>query len=234
MITNGYAIITSQDLDVNLVAYSDSQVLLTEHVLLETNIVQEHIPVIYQFGDKQYRKSILLQKQGSQPFVDVQLIERKEIEFGETVKLQLKTNVPKRVVTDLTVNINGQPLDINDDYTFEYNAFNQRSVIDVSMSLMNIQAPVTTTKTLKHEYDVDMGCEVVKRSDRLYALCFTNTNGAQRIEFFLGDQRLSTTGDIAFFPENLSATELHYHVGNKTKKYRILKVDDGFVTNLIM
>ena len=107
LVTNGYAVVASPSVDVVLQPMTSSQISLSPHLLIETDLLAEQIQIRYLRHGEVLHRAILLTQRGTEPYVRFKVIKRELLDNAERVTFKMETNVPERVITDTSVMING-------------------------------------------------------------------------------------------------------------------------------
>ena len=107
MVTNGYAVIASPSSDITLEPMTDTQRLITPHLLVESDLLVEQIQVKYLVNGQKRLRSILLTQRAAQPFIRFSVLERHLIDNAENVTIGMETNIPERVIESYAVKLNG-------------------------------------------------------------------------------------------------------------------------------
>jgi hypothetical protein len=229
LITNGYAVLASPDPSITLTPASPTQLSLSPHLVVETNLSSEQIQVQYDYKGKKRFRSIMLSQQSAEPFVRFRAIDRLISNDSETVTIEMLTNVPERVITDSKAFINGQQVNLTPNKTYTFTAFHPVTVIEGFVTISNSSAPVTGKNRLYHPFEPDTGCNLLNEDTTFYALCFTNHSGQQSAQFYLNNNPVGSYGELRYVPDMVKDITLVYSVGDKEFTYAIEPDDEDYI-----
>jgi len=226
---DGYAVVASPSIDITLEPSTDSQYLLSPHLLVEEDLLGEQIQIRYVEDGETKGRAILLSQRSAEPFVAFSVIDRQASENAETVTVQMTTNVPERVITASSVKINGQVVELDDKRRYTFTAYQPHTLIEGSLDMANTSLSVTGAVTLKHPITPDVGCELIDEEGRLYALCYANEPGEQNVQFYLDGKPIGVDGALTFTASDTDDLRLVFSVGIKRYRYKIANVNEQFV-----
>lgn len=228
-ITNGYAVLASPEPSITIIPASPTQVSLSPHLLVETNLLSEQIQVQYEYKGKRRFRSIMLSQQSAEPFLRFRAIDRVISKDSETVTIEMLTNIPERVMADSKVFINGQSVNLTDDKTFTFTAFHPVTLIEGIVTISNSVTPVTGKNRFYHPIEPDTGCNLLDEDNTFFALCFTNHSGQQSAQFFLNDNPVGNYGELRYVPQMVKDITLVYSIGDKEFTYAIEPDGEDYV-----
>ena len=228
MVTNGYAVIASPTIDITLTPMTNTQFLLSPHLMVETDLLVEQIQVKYNLGDDVLQRSILLTQRAAQPFIRFAVIQRDLLDNAERVTIQMESNIPQRVIESSSVRINGQPVRLSPDNTYQFTAYSPQTEIQGEMMISNSQVPVTGKSVLKHAILPDIGCDLVDENKRFYALCYANQAGLQTVQFYWKGEPIGANGEVGYIPDMVNDLRLTYRVGGSRYQFAIIESDNGY------
>lgn len=229
LMTNGYAVIASPTTSITLSPHSETQISLTQHLILETDLLSEQIQVAYEYkGEKRFR-TIMLSQKSAEPFLRFRAINRLIDDDSETVTIEMVTNVPDRVITDSKAFINGQHVNLKPNMTYTFTAYHPVSLIEGYINISNSSAPIKGKNRINHPFEPDTGCNLLDENKTFYALCFSNLSGKQSAQFFLNEQAVGKFGELRYVPAMIEDLSLVYSVGQKEFKYAITLENEGYI-----
>ena len=228
MVTNGYAVIASPSSDITLEPMTDTQRLITPHLLVESDLLVEQIQVKYLVNGQKKLRSILLTQRAAQPFIRFSVLERHLIDNAEKVTIGMETNIPERVIESYAVKLNGQSVSLSPDNTYSFIAYQPVTVIEGEMMISNSQVPVTGRTILNHAIQPDVGCDLVDENKRFYALCFANQEGRQFAQFYWNGQPIGHDGEVGYIPDMVQDLKLVFTVGVKRYAFNIIEGEQGY------
>lgn len=229
LITNGYAVLASPDPSITLTPASPTQLTLSPHLIVETNLSSEQIQVQYEYKGKKRFRSIMLSQQSAEPFVRFRAIDRLISQNSETVTIEMLTNVPERVITDSKAFINGQQVNLTPNKTYTFTAYHPVTVIEGFVMISNSGTPVAGKNRLYHPFEPDTGCNLLDEDNTFFALCFTNYSGQQTAQFFLNNNPVGNYGELRYVPEMVKDITLVYSVGDKEFTYAVEPDNEDFI-----
>lgn len=228
-LTNGYAVVASPDESMILTPSSDSQISISPHLLLETNLLDAQIVVQYEVDGQVKKRSIILSQRSADPYLRFKAVSRHLQNNGETITIELMTNVPERVITDLTMTVNGQRVALTKNKTFTFTAYHRKTQVEGKMLISNSSLPITASTEFAHNIEPDTDCELIDEDSRFTALCFSNKPGLQKVQFYLNDRPVGRNGELTYSPSMIEDVSLKYDVGNDSHHFRVVRQVDELV-----
>lgn len=228
MVTNGYAVVASHSIDVTLVPMTESQLSLSPHLLIETDLLVEQIQVRYIEKGEVLQRAILLTQQGASPYVRFGVIKREALENAEIITFKMETNVPDRVIAGSTVRVNGQPVELKPGGIYTFTAYQAETVIEGVINISNATEPATGVTRLHHAIMPDVGCELIDEKGRFYALCYANEAGEQSVQFYLKQQPIGQNGETSYIDAMVPDLKLTYRVGLSKYDFKIVEGESGY------
>ena len=229
LITNGYAVLASPDPSITLTVSSPTQLSLSPHIIVETDLSSEQIQVHYEYEGKTRVRSIMLSQQSAEPFVRFRAIDRFISKDSETVTIEMLTNVPERVINDSEVFINGQQVNLTPNKTYTFTAYYPVTMIEGFVTISNSSVLVTGKNRLYHPFEPDTGCNLLDEDNTFFALCFTNHSGEQSVQFLLNNNPVGNYGELRYVPDMVKDITLVYSVGDKEFTYTIEQYEENYI-----
>lgn len=193
--TTEYAVIASPSLDTALIATSDSQVQLTDHLVVETNINQSSFAIQSKKGEVIMMHNVLVYEDHAVPYISIRVVNRTPLEHGMRVSLQLFTNAPPLSLDDITVKIDGFEQIINFEDTIDFVTYSASTTIVASARLLN-EYVITDNLQLKNDVPAQRECSLAFDPPALYALCSSDVDNIESQQFFLGDKKIGDDGMV--------------------------------------
>lgn len=162
------------------------QFLLSDHLLVQQRLMQSIIPVdVKHHGqDEITTHEVFIHNGISEPVVRVQLIEKKQIEYGYTYIAQVQSNIPADLVSKVTVKVNGSELDVSLNTPFFVESYESTLVIDSSLTISRYKT-ITNSQSWTHRLPQQFDCDMIYEPPFLDAVCFTNREPILQVDFYL-------------------------------------------------
>ena len=225
-LTNGYAVVASPNESMILTPSGDSQFSISPHLLLETNLLDAQIVVQYEVDGRVQKRSIMLSQRSADPYLRFKAVSREHQKNGEKITIELMTNVPDRVINELTMTVNGQRVALSDDRTFTFTAYHRKTRVEGKMLISNASLPITTHTEFTHNIEPDTDCELLDEDSRFTALCFSNKQGLQTVQFYLEERPVGRNGEFYYTSSMIEDLSLKYTVGDASHYFRIVNQDN--------
>lgn len=224
-----YLVIASPTHNVEFTATRDSQRTLSPNILLEDDMSVEEIPIQYVRNGETYKISLLISQNISLPYINVTVLEREALSFGERLTLKISTNVPDRAIDRYVATLNGREIPVIDG-KLTFDAYNRHSKVFVQASLLS-DRELTITKVLEHEIELQTGCDVLHEDRSLFAVCFSNNGPIQTAQFYLAGTPIGNQyGEAVIGKDVPSDMVLEVMINNSLSKYSIELVDNKLVS----
>jgi hypothetical protein len=225
-----YLVLSSPEEPVQFIPSRDSQILLSPHLLVETNISSEEIPVSYELNEKHYSSILMMSQSVASPYIALELIQRQMLDLGESVTMAIQTNVPSGALSNVRAFVNGKQTEIlNNEFTFD--AYSKYSNLVVAATLLS-QRQLRADKLIEHDIDTQFGCDVVFDSPSLYAICFSNHGTVEDPQFYLNEQAIGSHGQAHFGETVPDDVTLHVTINGAHYRFDIQHAKQRWVAIL--
>lgn len=193
--TTEYAVIASPDLNTVLITASDTQIQLTDHLVVETDINQPSFAIQSKKDDVLMMHNVLVYEDHAVPYLSVRVVNRIPLEHGMRVSLKLFTNAPFLSLDDIKVSIDGFEQQVKFEDTVEFVTYSTSTYISVKALLLN-EYVITDNLHLKNDVPAQRECSLAFDPPALYALCSSDVDSIESQQFFLGEKEIGEEGMV--------------------------------------
>jgi hypothetical protein len=193
--TTEYAVIASPDLNTVLITASDTQIQLTDHLVVETNINQPSFAIQSKKEEVLMMHNVLVYQDHATPYLSIRVVDRTPLKHGMRVSLKLFTNAPPLSLDNITVNIDGFEQQVEFEDTVEFITYNTVTDISATARLLN-EYNIADTLQLKHDVPAQRECSLAFDPPALYALCSSDVDNIESQQFFLGGRKIGDDGMV--------------------------------------
>ena len=232
-LSDTYVVIKLPNIDDAFTEPRANQFLLSDHLLVQQRLMRSIVKVDVQHAGKDAIETheIFIHNGISEPVVRVQLIEKKQIEYGYSYVAQVQSNIPADLVSKVTVFVNGSQLDVNLNAPFTVETFENTLRIDTSLTISRYKT-ITNSQSWTHRLPQQFDCDMIFEPPYLDAVCFTNRDPIQQIDFYLDGFPIGRNGRVEIgddIPDDLIMVVI---TTEETRYYKFIQ--DNLAENMVI
>jgi hypothetical protein len=198
------------------------QTLIADHVMVQKRDFSPNFTIKTQstINDKLLSHIIDVYLPISEPFVRVQLVEKKQNEFGYEYIAQLETNIPSDLITHSQVSVNGVSIDVQMHTPFKVSSYQPQLVISSELTIARYKT-VSNTQQWQHSLPSQVDCDLLHETVYVEAICYTNRDPITQIIFLIDGVQISTQGRLFIgdtLPDDL---QLKVSTSTQTLNYKV-------------
>jgi hypothetical protein len=230
--TTEYAVIAAPDLNTVLLAASETQIQLTDHLVVETNINQPSFAINTKSDDVIMMHNVLVYEEHAVPYLSIRVVNRTPLEHGMRVSFKLFTNAPPLSLDNITVNIDGFEQQVKFEDPFDFVTYNTTTDITASALLLS-EYVITDHLHLTHDVAAQRECSLAFEPPALYALCSSDVDRIESQQFYLGKQKIGEAGMVTIGDDIADGLTLAVRFTHTRRYYAVRTTESGPILQAI-